>query len=86
MKAKIDLVVGADQELQYDISTRHRRGVLDFVGTGLNWAFGTATESQVEQLQLTVKAASVSQKAIVHNVRKLITVVNQTQMEGRILA
>ena len=84
MKAKIGMVIGADHELKYDVETpRKRRGVLDFVGTGLNWAFGTATESQVQQLQSAVDKARTSQRAIVHNVQELITVVNQTQMEGR---
>ena len=86
MKAKIEMVIGADRELQYAIhhdSLRPRRGILDFVGTGLNWAFGTATEAQVKQLQSAVDSARGQQKAIVHNVRELITVVNQTQLEGR---
>ena len=86
MKAKIDMVVGADQELEYTIrneSLRPRRGVLDFVGTGLNWAFGTATEAQVRQLQDAVNTARKQQQAVVHNVQELITVVNQTQLEGR---
>ena len=83
MHAKVDLVVGAGRELQNNITTRRdRRGVLDFFGTGLNWAFGTATESQVEQLQPAVDQARTSQHAIVHNIRELITVVNQTQMQG----
>ena len=60
---------------------RGRRGVLDFVGAGLNWAFGTATQSQVDKLQIAVDAASASRRAIVHNVKELITVVNQTQRE-----
>ena len=86
MKAKIDMVVGADQELEYTIrneSLRPRRGVIDFVGTGLNWAFGTATEAQVRQLQDAVNTARKQQQAVVHNVQELITVVNQTQLEGR---
>ena len=84
MRAKVDLVVGAEQELQYNVTLdRNRRGVLDFVGTRLQWAFGTATEAQVDQLQQAVDTARASQKAIVHNVRELITVVNQTQAEGK---
>ena len=85
-EAKIDMVVGAGQELEYAIHTdslRPRRGILDFVGTGLNWAFGTATEAQVKQLQSAVDNARSQQKAVVHNIQELITVVNQTQLTGR---
>ena len=83
MKAKIGLVIEARPALIYDVSApRRRRGVLDFIGTGLNWAFGTATQAQVDALQGAVDAASTTQKAIVHNVQELITVVNQTQQEG----
>ena len=83
MKAKIGLVIGADPALNYTVlPIRDRRGVLDFVGTGLNWAFGTATQSQVDALQDAVDMARTSQQAIVHNARELIMVVNQTQLEG----
>ena len=83
MRAKMGLVIGANQTLSYQAtSDRERRGVLDFIGTGLNWAFGTATQSQVDALQKAVDAASASQHAIVHNIKELITVVNQTQLEG----
>ena len=84
MRAKIDLVVSANHGLQYNLTTsRERRGLIDFIGQGLNWAFGTATEAQVEQLQAAVDQARGSQKAIVHNVRELITVINQTHVEMR---
>ena len=83
MKAKIGLVLGAHPALTYHVpNDRDRRGVLDFVGTGLNWAFGTATQAQVDTLQGAVDAAAASQQAIVHNVKELITVVNQAQREG----
>ena len=83
MKAKIGLVIEARPALTYNVApTRDRRGVLDFVGTGLNWAFGTATQAQVDALQGAVDAAGATQRAIVHNVKELITVVNQTQQEG----
>ena len=83
MRAKIYLVMGANQALTYQISPdRDRRGVFDFVGAGLNWAFGTTTQSQVDTLQHAVDAACASQHAIVHNIKELITVVNQTQLEG----
>ena len=83
MKAKIGLVIEAKPALIYDVSSpRRRRGVLDFVGTGLNWAFGTATQAQVDALQGAVDAAGTTQRAIVHNVRELITVVNQTRQQG----
>ena len=83
MKSKIGLVVGADPELDYNVTpVRDRRGVLDFVGTGLNWAFGTATQAQVNALQNAVDKARTSQQAIVHNVKEMITVINQTQREG----
>ena len=83
MKAKVGLVINTRRNLNYNVSPdRDRRGVLDFVGTGLNWAFGTATQAQVDALQGAVDAAAVSQRAIVHNVKELITVVNQTQREG----
>ena len=40
MKAKIDLVTGANQELTYQIATtRDRRGILDFIGQGLELGF-----------------------------------------------
>ena len=84
MRAKIDLVVSANHELSYNLTTgRERRGLIDFIGQGLNWAFGTATESQVQQLQSAVDKARTSQQAVVHNVKELITVVNQMQLEGR---
>ena len=83
MRAKVDLVVGAGQELQYNITARRdRRGVIDFIGEGLSWAFGMATQSQVDQLTRAVNAARTSQNAVVHNNSELITVVNQTQLEG----
>ena len=83
MKAKISLVINARPALTYNVSpNRDRRGVLDFVGTGLNWAFGTATQAQVDALQEAVDAAGTTQRVIVHNVKELITVVNQTQREG----
>ena len=83
MKSKIGLVLGADPVLNFDVSSpRHRRGVLDFIGTGLNWAFGTATQAQVDKLQGAIDVARSSQQAIVHNVREMITVINQTQREG----
>ena len=83
MKAKINLVIDARPALTYNVSpNRDRRGILDFVGTGLNWAFGTATQAQVDALQEAVDAAGTTQRAIVHNVKELITVVNQTQQEG----
>ena len=83
MRAKVDLVVGADRELSYNFTIRRdRRGVLDFIGSGLNWAFGTATQSQVDKLQYAVDAGRASQHAVVHNVQELITVVNQTQLRG----
>ena len=83
MKAKLDMLspmTGLDYNLT---STRQRRGVLDFVGTGLNWAFGTATEAQVTRLQDAVHAAQTSQHAIVHNIQELVTVVNRTRVEQR---
>ena len=85
MRAKVDLVVGAHRELRYNLTTRRdRRGVLDFVGNGLNWAFGTAMQSQgsIDKLQHAMDTARASQHAVVHNVQELITVVNQTQMQG----
>ena len=83
MKAKISLVINARPALTYNVSpNRDRRGILDFVGTGLNWAFGTATQAQVDALQEAVDVAGAREEAIVHNVRELITVVNQTQQEG----
>ena len=83
MKAKISLVINARPALTYNVSpNRDCRGVLDFVGTGLNWAFWTATQAQVNALQEAVDAAGTTQRAIVHNVEALITVVNQTQREG----
>ena len=70
MRAKIDLVVSADHDLRYNLTTgRERRGIIDFVGQGLNWAFGTTTQSQIDQLQRVVDTARVSQDAIVHNVK-----------------
>ena len=83
MKAKVNLVLGANPVLSYDIiPTRERRGVLDFIGTGLNWAFGTATQGQIDALQNAVDLARTSQQAVVHNVNEMITVINQTQREG----
>ena len=80
MKAKVSLVINARPALTYNVSpNRDRRGILDFVGTGLNWAFGTATQAQVDALQEAVDAAGATQHAIVHNIKELITVVNQTQ-------
>ena len=61
MKSKIGLVLGADPVLNYDVSSpRHRRGVLDFIGTGLNWAFGTATQAQVDKLQGAIDVARIT--------------------------
>ena len=72
--------------LQYNITARRdRRGVIDFIGEGLSWPFGTATQSQVDQLTRAVNASGTSQNAVVHNINELITVVNQTQLEGMIL-
>ena len=83
MKAKVSLVINARPALTYNVSpNRSRRGILDFVGTGLNWAFGTATQAQVDALQEAVDAAGTTQHAIVHNIEELITVVNQTQRQG----
>ena len=83
IKAKIDMIA-SDPELRYNLTTdRVRRGVLDFVGAGLNWAFGTATQAQVNKLQGAVDAARSSEQAIVHNIRELITTVNQTRLEQR---
>ena len=84
MRAKIDLVISANHGLRYNLTNnRERRGLLDFVGQGLNWAFGTATEAQIGQLRTAVDKAHKSQEAIVHNIGELITVVNQTQLETR---
>ena len=83
IKVKIDMIA-SDPELRYNLTTdRVRHGVLDFVGTGLNWAFGTATQSQVDKLQEAVDATRAPQHAVVHNVRELITTVNQTRLEQR---
>ena len=77
-------MIASDPELRYNITTnRVRRGVLDFVGAGLNWAFGTATQLQVNKLQEAVDAARASQHVVVHNVHELITTVNQTRLEQR---
>ena len=84
LKAKIEMILNEGHQLRYNLTTtRERRGVLDFIGTGLNWAFGTATQAQVDQLQQAVVAARDSQRAVVHNVQELITVVNQTRLEEK---
>ena len=56
--------------------------MIDLISEVLSWAFGTATQSQVDQLMRAVNAARTSQNSVVHNINELITVVNQTQLEG----
>ena len=56
---------------------------MDVVGQGLSWAFGTATAAQIEDVQKQLDRAHGQQSAVVHNVERLITLVNQTSLEQR---
>ena len=64
-------------------NSRGRRGLADFVGTGLSLAFGTATAAQIDALRQQITDAVQHQMAVVHNVGRLITLINQQGLEQR---
>ena len=57
---------------------RHKRGLINIIGTIANKLFGIATEEQVKQLQVHLQQTQVSNSKIFHAFNDLVSVVNQT--------
>ena len=71
-----------DRSLHFQIEqSRRRRGLIDAGGWLLNKVFGTATEQQIDAVKHQLTDAARQREAVIHNTRRLITVVNQTRME-----
>ncbi len=60
---------------------RVRRGLFDFIGDISNKNFGTATEEEVRDCKRQIRMIRGTNQKIVHVVKNLITVVNQTYDE-----
>ena len=73
-----------DHNLHYHINTtaHRKRGLVDVGGWVLNKVFGTATESQIKDIQIQLNQTRATEKAVVYNTQRLITVVNQTRLEA----
>jgi hypothetical protein len=79
-------LIRADSTIHFELSksiTRQKRGLIDGGGWLLNKVFGLATEEQVKAIQRELTKSARQEQAIVHNVNKLITIMNQTRLEEK---
>ncbi len=58
---------------------RKKRGLIDGIGWGLQWAFGTATESEVVELKEAIDTLHQEDGVIVNKVNRMMTFVNKTR-------
>ena len=61
--------------------TRHRRGLINGIGKGLSFLFGTATTDQVRECQQHVRAAEEKAKHVLHATNQLVSIVNHSRHE-----
>ena len=76
--------------------TRSRRGTFNFVGAGLNWYFGVATDSELTEINSRIGKIQNNnnkmiqtlntQTAILHNVAEGYTILNRTASEAKEIA
>ena len=60
---------------------RRRRGLIDGIGSALNYLFGVATDDQIGQIQETIRDMSENQKRIVNYIDQFTSVLNHTYDE-----
>ena len=64
---------------QFPFRTRKRRALFGFIGALSRQLFGTAEDSDVQEIKSHVKEAMSRQNVLYHNIRSLITVVNASK-------
>ena len=67
--------------LQVSSRDRRRRGLIDVGGELLHQVFGVATSKQVETNRRMIQLVRASNKQIIHQSNKMVTVINQTYHE-----
>lgn len=65
---------------RYRLKSRNRRGLFNFIGLISHHLFGTATDTEIQRLRLTLEKTMKDNLAISHAVNDFVTVVNQTQV------
>jgi len=58
---------------------RHRRGLLNVVGSGLSWLFGLATGDQLEEMKLAMSKNSKDGDILYHNEKEMLSIMNDTR-------
>ena len=60
-----------------------KRSLIPIIGKGLNYLFGTATESDLKTTHSSVSRLAKSQEEIAHVVDENISIINTTRVEER---
>ena len=60
------------------MDTRSRRGLIDAIGHGLHFLFGTATDDDVEDIQKLVENLAANQSRIFNQMAQFTTIINHT--------
>ena len=76
-------LIKQDHSIHFEIQSRQKRGLIDAGGWILNKVFGTATEGQLRDIRHQLGLSSRKQAVVVHNTRRLMTIVNQTRLEAK---
>ena len=62
---------------------RHKRGLFDAAGSGLKWLFGTATQSDLEELSKRVEQAEDKQSEVITLIKQQASAINESLWETR---
>ena len=80
---RISVIQNSMKEYAPNIRKRTRRGLINIIGTVANKLFGTATEDEVAATRKQIEKMHARNTQIVHVVKQLVTVVNQTFERSR---
>lgn len=83
LKNKCDAITDNFNDLKMETTSRSRvkRGVLNFVGKFLSFAFGVVDESQLESIHENIKIIAARQANIIHVVEESLTILNVSRLQ-----